>query len=308
MPLLRIVRSQSRILAALLALLICTFVIYMNSQGRSLATEPISPTARQIVEQIIAKLDGPWTEDGVDGFKDGNPDTPVTGIAVAMMSTMDVLQQAVAANANLIITHEPTYYGDPERAEDLERQGDTVTATKRAYVREHNLVIWRLHDHWHAPLRWPDPVVAGLLRQLDWQGYLDSPESVVVTIPETTVGDLAAEIGDRTSTSTIRVVGDANQTVTRVALLPGSAGFNLHRSLLQSNGVDALVIGESREWETIPYVADAVTQGQHKALIILGHVVSEQAGSEELAQWLQPLLPNLPVQFIKTADPFWSPS
>jgi hypothetical protein len=57
-------------------------------------------------------------------------------------------------------------------------------------------------------------------------------------------------------------------------------------------GVQALVIGEAREWETVEYVADAVTEGKQKSLIILGHIPSEQAGMEECARWLKIFLPE----------------
>jgi hypothetical protein len=69
--------------------------------------------------------------------------------------------------------------------------------------------------------------------------------------------------------------------------------------------VEVLVLGEAREWETIEYVADAVSQGRRKALIVLGHVPSEQAGSTELVRWLRPLVPEVPVTQIDTAEPFW---
>ena len=51
-------------------------------------------TAREVVEEIKRQVGVPWQAETVDTFKAGNPDTPVTGIAVTMMATMDVLQRA----------------------------------------------------------------------------------------------------------------------------------------------------------------------------------------------------------------------
>jgi len=68
-----------------------------------------------------------------------------------------------------------------------------------------------------------------------------------------------------------------------------------------------LVIGEAREWETVEYVADAVTAGRQKALIILGHIPSEQDGMAEFAQWLRPFVKEVPVTFVSAVDPFWAP-
>ena len=51
------------------------------------------PTARDVVAAIQEHIGVPWKTPTVDTFKAGNPDTPVTGIAVTMMATLDVLQR-----------------------------------------------------------------------------------------------------------------------------------------------------------------------------------------------------------------------
>jgi putative NIF3 family GTP cyclohydrolase 1 type 2 len=263
-------------------------------------------TARQIIERIQARLGGDRTT-GVDNFKDGDPDTPVSGVAVTMMATMDVLQRAVAAGANLIITHEPTFYGHLDQLGTLEAEHDAVTAAKRAFIAEHHLVIWRLHDHWHFPARNPDPVVVGVFRALGWDQYArTAPDVPVVVLPETvTVAQLASRIRARLGIRTLRVVGDSTMRVTHAAFVPGFPGFDLQRHMLQREDVDVLVMGEAHEWETIEYAADAAAEGRHKAIIVLGHVPSEEAGSEELARWLTPLLPEVRVTHIVTPEPFW---
>ena len=71
----------------------------------------------------------------MDTFKAGDPDTPVTGIAVTMMATLDVLQRAAAAGDNLIITHEPTFFDHLDKADQLpEKDTDPVLAAKRLYI------------------------------------------------------------------------------------------------------------------------------------------------------------------------------
>ena len=49
------------------------------------------------------------------------------------------------------------------------------------------------------------------------------------------------------------------------------------------------------------------TAGKRKAIIVLGHVPSEQAGMEECARWLKGFVKEVPVEFIPTAEPFWTP-
>src|SRR5215469_13123332 len=67
-------------------------------------------TAREIISRIQAQVGVPWQSETVDTFKAGNPDEPVTGVALTMMATMDVLELAAASGKNLVITHEPTFY------------------------------------------------------------------------------------------------------------------------------------------------------------------------------------------------------
>ena len=69
-----------------------------------------------------------------------------------------------------------------------------------------------------------------------------------------------------------------------------------------------LLVGETREWETVEYAADAVTQGRNKALIVIGHVPSEQGGMEECTRWLKEFVKEVPVEFVATKEPFWTVS
>ena len=268
------------------------------------AVSQTRPTAAEIVQKIRQNIGVPWAEQTVDTFKDGDSTTAVTGIAVTMMATLDVLQRAAAAGANLVITHEPTFYDHFDRIDVLERESDAVTASKRAFIREHHMVVVRMHDHWHR--RHPDGIAVGMARALQWEPYRDSSE-YRYRLPETSLGALAATIRRRLNSPTLRVVGDSNQRVSRIALVPGAAGFDLQRHAIQPGDVDVLVIGEAREWETVEYVVDAVSAGQKKGMIIIGHIPSEQAGMEEFTRWLRTFVKDVPVTFVPAADPFWSP-
>jgi len=66
-----------------------------------------------------------------------------------------------------------------------------------------------------------------------------------------------------------------------------------------------LLVGETREWETVEYAADAVSEGRKKALIVIGHIPSEQAGMEECTRWLKGFVKGVPVEFVAAKQPFW---
>jgi putative NIF3 family GTP cyclohydrolase 1 type 2 len=67
-------------------------------------------TAQDIVDRIRKSIGVEWTNDTVDSFKAGEPSTVVTGVVTTSMATLDVLQKAVKAGANLVITAAPTFY------------------------------------------------------------------------------------------------------------------------------------------------------------------------------------------------------
>jgi putative NIF3 family GTP cyclohydrolase 1 type 2 len=269
----------------------------VSAQQRPLA-------AREVVQRIQEHVGVTWQKETVDTFKAGDAGTRVTGIAVTMMATFDVLQRAAASGSNLIITHEPTFYNHlDDFAEIPQKQNDPVLAEKLAFIKEHHLVVWRFHDHWHK--RTPDGIEAGMTHALGWEAFQDKQNQYLFTIPETTLDNLAAVLNARLELHTMRVVGDPKMKVTRVALSPGSAGMQREIGALEKPEIQLLITGESREWETVEYVADAVSEKKNKALIILGHIPSEQAGMEECTRWLKSFVSEVPVNFVPAAQPFW---
>lgn len=262
-------------------------------------------TARDIVAAIQSQVGVKWNKETVDTFKAGNPDTPVTGIAVTMMATMDVLQRASAQGLNFVITHEPTFYSHTDTPEGLP-ENDPVWAEKRAFIEKHGMVVWRFHDHWH--MRKPDGIEAGMVHALGWEKYQNPENQYLFVIPEMTVKQLAEEVAKKLDSQVVRVVGDPNQKVTKVGFSPGAAGFERETHALERDDVQALMVGETREWETVEYAADALSEGRQKALIVIGHIPSEQAGMEECARWLKGFVKAVPIEFVAAKQPFWTVS
>lgn len=260
-------------------------------------------TAQQVIERIQAHVGVPWRSQTVDTFKAGDPATRVTGVATTMMATYDVLVRAAAQGLNLIITHEPTFYSHLDQTAELEKENDAVWADKERFIKEHHLVVWRFHDHWH--MRRPDGITTGVVRQLQWQKFQSATDPSLFVLPETTLASLAEQMKERLGIQVVRVVGNPQMKLTKVGLAPGASGPQRHRSMLQRNNLDVLAIGEVPEWETIEYVTDAVSEGKNKALILLGHIPSEQPGMEYCAEWLKTFVKEVPVEFVKTREPFW---
>src|SRR5438067_77513 len=103
-------------------------------------------TAGEVVSRIKSNLGMPWRETTYrDTFKFGGPETEITGIATAMFCTFKVVQQAAAAGLNMIVPHEDTYWNDRDNTSIV--NADPLYAAKVGFMRQHNIVIFRMHDH-----------------------------------------------------------------------------------------------------------------------------------------------------------------
>ncbi len=261
-----------------------------------------SQTAAEIVALIESRSGVEVSEGTVDTFKAGNPQQRITGVAVTTMATLDVLQRAVAAGHNLIITHEPTFYSHRDATDALEKEGDEVYRAKQRLIADKGLVVWRFHDRPHAMK--PDMIRAGMVRQLGWEKYQSAAAGTVFDLPASSIGSIARTLRATLDAGTIRIVGDTASRVSRVGLTQGFPGFGANRTVIQHEGVEALVMGEDHEWETIEYAVDAVTAGRLKGVIVVGHIASEQGGMLEVSRWLKSFITHVPVEFLPTREAF----
>jgi putative NIF3 family GTP cyclohydrolase 1 type 2 len=255
-------------------------------------------TAQDIVGRIQKKLAEQgitWRAQTVDTFHAGSPDTEVRGIATTGMSTFDAIRRAVAQRKNLVITHEPTFYNHNDQTTGLE--ADPVYQAKQRFIKEHDVVVWRFHDHAHA-LR-PDPLVAGSARALGWTEYASPTEPRIYVVPATTLRALALDVARRLKGRAIRVVGDPEMKVSRVALGPGYGMPALTPAFDVSVGGEAPESGGNAE-----YALDAAAVGQPKGTILLGHMLSEDFGMQEVADWLRTFLPDVPIDWVSAGEPF----
>ncbi len=259
---------------------------------------------REVVDRIVAACNTPPLEKTCDQLMVGDWHNEVTGIVTTFMATPEVIRDTIARGANLIITHEPTYYTGRDGTDWLLE--DEVYLRKQRLLNDHQINIWRFHDRMHMTNS--DLVYVGLNKELDWEQYMLSEKGCYV-LPRVTVGDLATFLKQTLKVNAVQIVGNREATVERVGVLVGggSLGFGSEHApmeLMRNNKLDVLVCGEILEWTLCAYVRDAAQFGLNKALIILGHNRSEEVGMKHLPAWLAPLLPGVPVQFSEAGEPF----
>jgi putative NIF3 family GTP cyclohydrolase 1 type 2 len=276
-----------------------------------------APTAQEIVERMLVSLGGQPLADGRDGFKAGDPSTPVQGIATTAMATMDVLRQAAAARTNLIFCHEPTFFcredgpassppvdgagGGQRRFRGL-RADDAVYLAKKEFIEKNELVIYRLHDNWLS--RRQRDMTTGLADALGWAKYRADPDDSLYEIPRTTAQQAVRLIRQRLNLrGGLRAVGDRTATVRRVLLLPGFT--NAATMWERYAEADLTVTGEVREWENTFYAADMFTAGSKRGLVTVGRVASEDPGMRICADWIETIVEEVPTRWIPSGDLYW---
>ena len=259
-------------------------------------------TADEIIQRIRVNIGVPWNEKTVDGVKAGDPGTTITGIAVAVMPTLDVLRRAAAVGHNFVVVQEPTFYAANEAPGA--RATDPVYLAKKALIDERKLVVYRLSDHWNS--RRPHPGSAGLAEVLGYTAGRSRDSEYLYDVPATTLSALAEHVRERLSARALRIVGDTGIAVHRVYISPGTT--DVPGVLRHIGRADVVISGDPREWEAVPYVLDSRSAGLTKGMVIVGRVVSEWPGARVASVWLRSIVSEVPVAFVSLPDPYWSPT
>ncbi len=270
-------------------------------------------TVQEIIDGIIKKTGlKPFPADKTcDQLIIGSNEMKVTKIVTSFMATVEVIQKAADIGANLIITHEPTWFTGMDATEWVE--SDPVYLEKRKLIEEHNIAIWRFHDHMHMGKE--DGIYRGYELEFDWGKYkIQNPESfeqfgVCYQIPKTTLEKLCLYFKEKLDMKVIQIVGDPKMQVERVGVLVGGGSLGLGieelpMRLMHGNQLDLLICGDITEWTISAYVRDAAAMGMNKGMLVLGHERSEEMGMKHLESWMKDIVGDIEVEFIDAGEPF----
>lgn len=272
-----------------------------EAPAQAAAAAPL--TVGAVLERIRQHVGVPWRTPTVDNLLSGSNDTTVRGVATTMMATFEVCKRAEAQGCNLIVTHETPFYLHQDKIDDI--KDNAVLKAKQAWLAEHNVALFHFHDHLH--MMKPDGVAKGMIQQLGWEQHVTNPDLKHLDFKGMPLTQLAEEMATKLHAETIRVVGDPQMAVHSVETSWGYCGREGGIAILSDPAVEVLICGETREWELVEYAQDAITAGQKKALIVVGHVLSEQGGAMFAAEWMKGFVTEVPVKFVAAPEPFWLP-
>ena len=263
-----------------------------NSRGG-----PGDLTVQQVIDRILSEVP-PGPEETVDTVKVGEPSQRVTGMVTTFLASCEVIDRAVSLVANFIITHEPTFYSHLDEVDWLQK--DDVYRHKLKLLQDNEIVVWRFHDGIHRLE--PDGVITGVLEALGWKGLARPDNPRVCEIPPMDLRDLATILRERLGTTRVLAVGDPRRVYRTVGLMVGASGGMAQMRFAQETGVEVMVVGELAEWETSEYIRDAAHAGLNRAVLVVGHAVSEEPGMKWLADWLRPRFPAVTITHVTLRD------
>jgi putative NIF3 family GTP cyclohydrolase 1 type 2 len=278
----------------------------------------------EIIEKILADdplyVCPPSRGIPLDVFKYGNPQVECTGIVCAIASSVGVIRKAAELGYNLIISHENAFYIDTDAYDWL--KGNEVFEEKAALLDEHDITLWRYHDHMHHHN--PDKMFRGISRELGWTEYEiggRTPNGGIYRqymLPQKVkLGDLAKELKEKFGLNGLRVIGNFDAEVQKVGFLAHiffamnmgdktMATEKIHTVDVWDGKFEALITFETLDWTTLSYVRDAAELGKPLGLLAVGHFNIEALGMRDMAKtWLPELLDNaVPVKYIEAGDMF----
>lgn len=257
----------------------------------------MSITARDI-DRYMRRI-GPfvdWTST-CDTFKTGEPDSPVHAIAVSWMSTLDNLREAHERGCNLFITHEPTFYSHMD--DDPVFDDDACTKTKRAFLADTGMIIYRCHDVWD---RYPrEGILDTWAAALGLTATPVAGETFMRVVPiepmpaRAFAEHLAAKVAPF-GQEAVPVVGDPDQPVTRIGI--GTGAICSGRDYVRM-GADAGIVTEITWWRDARWFQDMGVP-----LFVVDHTVSEEPGMMSLAEHLDRAFAEVRVEYLPTQCPY----
>ena len=243
-----------------------------------------------------------------DNLACGDPEMEVTGIVTTFMVTVEVIHKTIACGANLIITHEPTWFNGDDHTDWC--QNDSVYLAKRNMLEENHIAVWRFHDHMHSGTA-VDYIYSGIIQELGWRAYLrdDEQQPWVYEIPETTLKEFSLWLKKKFEMEYLRTVGNPNCRIQRVGILVGGGSLGLGREVMpmevmERNHLNLLICGDITEWTVVQYIRDAAQLGMDRSMIQMGHERTEEPGMKYLPYLLKRHIGNIPVTFIDSKEPY----
>ena len=238
------------------------------------------------VLEFMKKLDGEsfQTPGTVDCFKFGDETREVKTVVTCLTASVDVLKKAKELGADLIVTHEPTFYSHIDQ-----KDNSLITKLKSDLVEEVGIPLCRYHDHMHFDHY--DMISEAFLAEMGWEGTFDGAFSFELKEAMTPL-EMAKDIEEKLDLKHVRIVGKRDGKVTKVGLFLGHRGDDCWGYTRECEKYEVAIGGEWCEWANGEVIRDAAQFGYQISAIMLGHAGSERASMKHLADSINKTFEN----------------
>lgn len=269
-------------------------MVYNDKKRKELYTKM---KAKALIEKLFLSATETDLSKGCDQLIAGNPEAEVSKVAVTMFATPNIIRQAKEWGAELIITHEPTFYDHLDRKEDEKIQNE-----KRKLIDDLNMTIYRYHDHPHAAVH--DEIAAGEIEKMNFDCDIEYTKTfdllrMHLKKPMTPV-EVASQIEKNLNIKHVRICGTRDLPCSEISGMFGTPGGLMEE--LQNDECEILIVGEACEWSLGEYARDCAELGHKKALLILGHAGSERDGMMWVTEKFAKLIPEISFRYFECGE------
>lgn len=230
------------------------------------------------------------------GLLAGRTGKEVKKIYVALDATDEVIEDAIAKKADMLITHHPLIFSPLKTITD-----ECFVSNRVVKLLQHDISYYAMHTNYD---------VLGMAELSAKLMELQDTEVLEVTKEDKTegvgrVGQLASSVTlqacglmvkEKFGLETVKIFGDMKNVVKRVAISPGS-GRHMSELALQKNA-DVFITGDIDHHEGI----DAVAQGM--AIIDAGHYGLEHIFVDDVAKYLTENTEGVEIEKAEIRHPF----
>jgi dinuclear metal center YbgI/SA1388 family protein len=232
------------------------------------------------------------------GLLAGRRDKEVGTVYIALDATDDVIEEAVKAGADMLITHHPLIFKKMGRidADDfIGRRVYTLIRNDISYYAMHtNFDVMGMADAAADELGLKDREVLGVTYEDDISkegfGRVGSLKECM------SVSELAGLVKEKFNVPNVRVFGDLGDIVETVAVLPGSGGGYIDEAV--NAGAQVIITGDIGHHDGI----DAVAKGI--AVIDAGHYGVEKLFIPYMEEFIKREMPSIKVCKAAIKEPF----
>lgn len=231
------------------------------------------------------------------GLLVGRTDKEVSNVYIALDLTEQVIENAIEAKADMIITHHPLIFSPLRTITNEHFIGNRVVT-----LLQHDISYYAMHTNYDI-LRMADLAAErfGLQDVQTLEVVFDEEEekgigSVGTYCRELTLEECCNIVKEKFQLDTVKVFGDLKQKIRRIAISPGSGKSVIGVSIRK--GADVLITGDIDHHEGIDAVAQKI------AVIDAGHYGLEHIFIEDMEQFLTKTCPGIKVQAMSIQQPF----